>query len=131
MSFIPQLLCKQQFSNSHPHYNNNNSKRSLHSLKQNLYILNEDNKKIIKCRYFSKMLCILEFLQNKKECERGKQDVIDKVNVLNASKIITIIQKNIVYFNYYEGKSAKEIADMFSLKVRTVYNIISRAEKDG
>lgn len=37
----------------------------------------------------------------------------------------------LVYFNYYKGKSAKEIADMFSLKIRTVYNIISRAEKEG
>ena len=44
------------------------------------------------------------------------------------------VSKNIiqlVYFNYYKGKSAKEIADMFSLKIRTVYNIISRAEKEG
>ena len=35
------------------------------------------------------------------------------------------VSKNImqlVYFNYYKGKSAKEIADMFSLKIRTVYN---------
>ena len=41
------------------------------------------------------------------------------------------ISKNfiqLVYFNYLKGKSAKEIADMFS-KIRTVYNIISRAEK--
>lgn len=36
-----------------------------------------------------------------------------------------------VYFNHYKGKSAQEIADMFSLKIRTVYNIISRAEKEG
>ena len=41
------------------------------------------------------------------------------------------ISKNIiqlVYFNYYKGKSAKETANMFSLKIRTVYNI-TRAEK--
>ena len=44
------------------------------------------------------------------------------------------VSKNIiqlVYFNYYKSKSAKEIADMISLKIRTVYNIISRAEKEG
>ena len=43
------------------------------------------------------------------------------------------ISKNILqlfYFNYYKGKSAKEIPDMF-LKIRTVYNIISLAEKEG
>ena len=38
---------------------------------------------------------------------------------------------NLVNFNYYKGKSAKEIADIFSLKIRTVYNIIPRAEKEG
>ena len=44
------------------------------------------------------------------------------------------VSKNIiqlVYFNYYEGKSAKEIADLLSLKIKTVDNIISRAEKEG
>ena len=43
------------------------------------------------------------------------------------------VSKNIIqliYFNYYKGKSAKEIADIFSLKIRTVFNIISRAEKE-
>ena len=44
------------------------------------------------------------------------------------------ISKNIikfVYFNYYKGKSAKEILDMFSLKIRKLFNIISRAENEG
>ena len=44
------------------------------------------------------------------------------------------VSKNIiqlVYFNYYEGKYVKEIADMFSLNTRTVYNIIFRAGKEG
>ena len=36
----------------------------------------------------------------------------------------------LIYFNCYKCKSAKEIADIFSLKIRTVYNIISRAEKE-
>ena len=36
----------------------------------------------------------------------------------------------LVYFVYYKDKSAKEITDIFSLKIRTVYNIISRAEKE-
>jgi len=35
-----------------------------------------------------------------------------------------------VYYNYYRGKPAKELADMFKLKQRTVYNIINRAEKE-
>ena len=37
----------------------------------------------------------------------------------------------LIYFNYYNGKAGKETADIFSLKIRTVYNIISRAEKEG
>ena len=44
------------------------------------------------------------------------------------------VSKNImqlVYFNYYKGKSEKVIADMFFLKIRTVYNIVSRAKKEG
>ena len=44
------------------------------------------------------------------------------------------VSKNIIqliYFSYYKGKSAKQIANMFSLKIRTAYNIISRAEKEG
>lgn len=36
----------------------------------------------------------------------------------------------LVYFNHYKGKTAKEIAKMFSLKLRTVYNIINRAENE-
>ena len=43
------------------------------------------------------------------------------------------VSKNIiqmVHFNYNKGKSAKEIADLFSLKIKTVKNIISRAEKE-
>ena len=35
----------------------------------------------------------------------------------------------LVYFNYYKGKSVREIAEMFSLEVRIVYSIISSAEK--
>ena len=29
----------------------------------------------------------------------------------------------LINLNYYKGKSKNEIADMFSLKIRTVYNI--------
>ena len=43
-----------------------------------------------------------------------------------SKKIIQLID-----FNYYKGKSAKAIADMFPFKIRTVYNITSRAEKEG
>ena len=46
-----------------------------------------------------------------------------------VSKNIILVQ--LVYLNYYNGKSAKEITDMFSLKIRTVYNIIPRDEKEG
>ena len=42
---------------------------------------------------------------------------------------LNIIQ--LVYLNYYKAKSAKEIAGVFSLKIRIIYNIIYRAEKDG
>ena len=44
------------------------------------------------------------------------------------------VSKNIIqldYFNYYKGKSAKEIVDMFSMKIRTVYNFRYRSEKEG
>lgn len=37
----------------------------------------------------------------------------------------------LVYYNFHKGKSAKELAEMFSLNVRTVYNIIYRAEKEN
>ena len=43
------------------------------------------------------------------------------------------VSKNIIqliYFNYYKGKSAKVTGDIFSLKIKTEYNIISRAEKE-
>lgn len=36
----------------------------------------------------------------------------------------------LVYFNYYKGKSAKDLAEMFSLKLSTVYNIINRAKNE-
>ena len=36
-----------------------------------------------------------------------------------------------VDFNCYKGKSSKEITDMFSLKIRTGYNITSHAENEG
>ncbi|XP_073837898.1 uncharacterized protein [Musca autumnalis] len=36
----------------------------------------------------------------------------------------------LVYFHHQTGKSVKEIADMLSLRARTVYNIIYRAEKE-
>ena len=36
-----------------------------------------------------------------------------------------------IFFNCYKSKFAKQIADMFFLKIRRVYNIISRSEKEG
>ena len=103
----------------------------------------KNNKKKQKCRYFPKMLCILVFIRYAMECGRGKQGFSNKVIVLNATSVLIFqykkmsekrVSKNIiqlVYFNYYKGKSAKEIADMFSLKIRTVYNIVFRAKKEG
>ena len=49
-------------------------------------------------------------------------------NMAGKRVLINIIQ--LVYFNCCKGKSAKEVADMFSLKIRTVHNIIFRAEKE-
>nr|AAA88882.1 Tc1-like transposase [Drosophila virilis]CAA89219.1 Tc1-like transposase [Drosophila virilis] len=37
----------------------------------------------------------------------------------------------LVYFHYHKGKCAKELAEMFSIKLRTIYNIINRAEKEN
>ena len=81
------------------------------------------------------------FFTNEMECEKGKQDFSNKVIVLNATSVVIFQYQNarkttkntiqLVYFNEYKGKSTKEIADMFSLKIRTVYNTISRAEKEG
>ena len=74
------------------------------------------------------------FFTNAMECERGKQDfnnflvfLMQEVslyfNTKIAGKRITKKIIQLVYFNYYKGKSAKEIADMFSLKIRTAYHI--------
>ena len=100
-------ITHQYFSNRHTHYNNT------------LWV----------------------FLQNVFECERGKQDFSNNVLVFNATSVLIFQYKKasksrlknsiqLVYFNYYKGKSAKEIANMFSLKIRAVYNIISRAKKE-
>ena len=61
------------------------------------------------------------------------QQVCLYFNTKMAGKLISKNIIHLVYLNSYKGKSAKEIADMFSLKIRTVYNtrIISRAEKEG
>jgi len=34
----------------------------------------------------------------------------------------------LVYYNYYNNKTAKELSTMFDIKLRTIYNIINRAE---
>ena len=74
------------------------------------------------------------------ECERDEQDFSNKVIVLNATSALIFQYKNVrkmkiiiqlVYFNYYKGKFAREIADMFPMKIRIVSNIICRAEKEG
>ena len=76
------------------------------------------------------------------EFERGKQDFSNKMIVLNTTSVLIFQYKNaktqvsrniiqLICFNDYKGKSAKEMADMFSLKIRAVYNITYRAEKEG
>ena len=89
------------------------------------------------------MLCIYCFFTNEMECERSKQDFSKKVIVLNATSVLIFQYKNARKTSFkkyytsgqlqlvYKGKSAKEIAYMFSLKITTVCNIISRAEKEG
>lgn len=37
----------------------------------------------------------------------------------------------LVYYNYYKGKNAAQLSEMFNIKLRTIYNIINRAEKEG
>ena len=77
------------------------------------------------------------FFTNEMKCERSKQNFSNKVILLNATSVLTFEYKKarktsskhiiqLVYFNYYKGKSV-----LFSLKIRTVYNIISHAEKEG
>ena len=88
------------------------------------------------------MLCSFGFLQT-----RWNVKGVDKILVIkwlflmqqlslyfNIKMLGKKFSKNIiklVYFNWYKSKSAKEIADMFSLKIRTIQNIISRVEKEG
>ena len=79
---------------------------------------------------FPKNVVHFGFFTNEMECERCKQDFSNKVIVLNTTSVQIFdtkspgkrVSKNIiqlVYFNYYKGKSEKEIADMFSLKIKT------------
>ena len=94
-------------------------------MQKNLCILNEDNKKLTKkYRYFSKNVVHFRVFTNEMECERGKQDFSNKMIVLNATSVLIFQYKNakkssfkniiqLVHFNYYKGKSEKEIADMF------------------
>ncbi|XP_037952111.1 uncharacterized protein LOC119682687 [Teleopsis dalmanni] len=36
-----------------------------------------------------------------------------------------------VYYNYYDGKTISELSEMFCLSRQTIYNIIKRAEDEG
>ena len=104
--------------------------------------ITKKKKKITKkCLHFPKLLCILGFLQMEMECERVNMVLVIKWSFLiqqvslyyNTKMPGKWVSKDIihsVYFNYYKGKFAKEYANMFSLKIRTVYNIISRAERE-
>ena len=95
-----------------------------------------------KCRYFPKILCILGFLQMKWNVKGVNKILVIKWSFLRQQVSLYFstkmpgkqVSKNIIQLvdiNYYKGKSAKEIADMFSLKIRNVYNIIPRAEEEG
>ena len=74
-----------------------------------------------------------EFFTNEIECEMGRQDFSNKVIVVNATSVLIFEYQKILYsflpyFNYHKGKSAKEIADIFTLKIRTVYNIVPKKD---
>lgn len=43
----------------------------------------------------------------------------------------TKINNELIYFNYNKGKRAKELSEMFDIKLRTIYNLIRRAEKEN
>ena len=105
--------------------------------------MNEDYKKITnKNAVISQKCCAFWVFTNDMECERFKQDFSNKVFVLKATSVLIFEYKNSrktnfkkyytigLLFNYYKGKSVKEFADMFFLKTRSVYNIISQAEKE-
>ena len=83
---------------------------------------------------FPKNVVHFGIFTNEMECEKGKQDsfLLQQESLYFSTKMPgKRVSKNIiqlVYFNYYKGKSAKENVDMFSLKMRTVYN---KTEKEG
>ena len=87
------------------------------------------------------LLLCCGFFRNEIDCERGKQVFSNKVIVFNATSVLilqykyarkTNFKKNyaIDLFQLLQRQVCEEIADMFSLKIRTVYNIISRAEEE-
>ena len=102
-------------------HNNKTSLHSIKSVKKNLCILNENNKKITKkkCLYFSKMLCILGFLQMRWHVKGVNKILVIKSSFFmqqvslyfNTKMPVRRVSKNIihlVYFNYYRRKSAKK-----------------------
>ena len=106
--------------------------------------MNEDIKKLTKKKmaWFPKNVVHFGFFTNEMECERDKQILVIKwsflmqpeslyFNTKMSEKWVSINIIQLVSFNYYKVKSAKEIADMFSLEISDVYNIISCAEKEG
>ena len=102
--------------------------------------MNENNKKSNKNKkkmpLFTKNVVQFGFFVNEMEFERGKQDFSSKVIVLNVTNVLIFQYKNarkatfkkcytIGLFQLLQGKFAKEFADMFSLKIKTIYNIVS------
>ena len=72
------------------------------------------------------------FYADEIESETDKEDFSNKVIILNATSVLIFqyqkkYQENDIIQLVYKDKSAKEIADKFSLKIRTVDNIF-RAE---
>lgn len=37
----------------------------------------------------------------------------------------------LIYYNHQLGKSAQDLAEMFSVSRKTIYNTLNRAEKEG
>ena len=112
---------------------NNNNKRSLHSIKSvkkifaYLIRIIKNNKKM---PLFPKNVQF-GLLTNEMDCEKGKHDFNNTMIIFTATSVFIFQYKSAWKKFQKKGKTEKEIADMFSLKIRTVYNIIFRAEKEG
>lgn len=46
-------------------------------------------------------------------------------------KKLTFEVNQLIYYNHQLGKSASELAEMFSVSRKTIYNVLHRAENEG